>query len=82
MKCSNSFTYTFNVPFKTTVLFLFSRCLNVDLTELKVNANLGNSDVQSETCKIQPKIPFYLIVAGILNIVLLVMRMIFQVRKA
>ena len=41
--------------------------------------NLKESNVQSKTCKIEPKIPFYLIVAGILNLVLMAVRIIFQV---
>ena len=44
-----------------------------------MEVNLKESNVQSKTCKIEPKIPFYLIVAGILNIVLMVVRIIFQV---
>ena len=46
-----------------------------------MEVNLKESNVQSKTCKIEPKIPFYLIVAGILNIVLMVVRIIFQVSR-
>jgi len=53
-------------------------CLNVDLGEIDVSANIKDSKVSSDTCKIEPKIPFFLIVAGILNIALLVLRAIFQ----
>ena len=35
----------------------------------------------SSTCKAQTKIPFYLVVAGVLNIMLIAMRLIFQVSK-
>jgi len=38
---------------------------------------IGDQDIASK-CKAEPKIPFYLIVAGVLNIVLLVLRLIFQ----
>lgn len=56
-------------------------CINVELTDLEITANVKDSKVQSTTCTIEPKIPFYLIVAGILNIVLLVLRIVFQVGK-
>ena len=55
------------------------RCLNVDLGEIDVSANIKDSKVSSDTCRIEPKIPFFLIVAGILNIALLILRAIFQV---
>jgi len=38
---------------------------------------LSDEDFASK-CKAEPRIPFYLIVAGILNIVLLILRLIFQ----
>ena len=62
--------------FCTTFSF---RCLNVNLEEIDVSANVKDSNVTSDTCKIEPKIPFFLIVAGILNIALLILRAIFQV---
>ena len=53
----------------------------MDLNKIDLEVNLKESNVQSKTCKIEPKIPFYLIVAGILNIVLMVVRIIFQVSR-
>jgi len=53
-------------------------CVNVDLNKIDLEVNLKESNVQSKTCKIEPKIPFYLIVAGILNLVLMAVRIIFQ----
>jgi len=53
-------------------------CLNVNLGEIDVSANIKDSKVSSDTCRIEPKIPFFLIVAGILNIALLILRAIFQ----
>ena len=40
---------------------------------------MKDSSVRSDTCSIEPKIPFFLIVAGILNIALWILRIIFQV---
>jgi hypothetical protein len=53
-------------------------CINVDLEDIKVSANVKDSSVRSDTCSIEPKIPFFLIVAGILNIALWILRIIFQ----
>ena len=66
------------LPEVTKMIFI-TRCVNVDLNKIDLEVNLKESNVQSKTCKIEPKIPFYLIVAGILNIVLMVVRIIFQV---
>ena len=48
--------------------------INIDFE----NSTISDQDIASK-CKAEPKIPFYLIVAGVLNIVLLVLRLIFQV---
>merc|ERR1711997_547283 len=53
-------------------------CINIDFENTDIKANLSESDVTSATCPLQPHIPFYLLVAGILNIALLVLRIIFQ----
>ena len=60
-------------------MIFITRCVNVDLNKIDLEVNLKESNVQSKTCKIEPKIPFYLIVAGILNLVLMAVRIIFQV---
>jgi len=61
-----------------SVAMIIIGCVNVNLSDIEVTAKLDDSKVSSDTCKIEPKIPFYLIVAGILNISLLVLRIIFQ----
>lgn len=61
-----------------SIAMIIVGCVNVDLNKIDLEVNLKESNVQSKTCKIEPKIPFYLIVAGILNIVLMVVRIIFQ----
>ena len=43
------------------------------------NSNLDQQDISSSTCKAEPMIPFYLLVAGLLNIIIIVLRLIFQV---
>ena len=48
--------------------------LNIDVSE----SNFSEQDVSS-TCKVETRIPFYLVVAGILNIIIIVLRLIFQV---
>lgn len=47
--------------------------LNIDVSE----SNFSEQDVSS-TCKVETRIPFYLVVAGILNIIIIVLRLIFQ----
>jgi len=61
-----------------SIAMIIIGCLNVNLEEIDVSANVKDSNVTSDTCKIEPKIPFFLIVAGILNIALLILRAIFQ----
>ena len=49
--------------------------INIDFDQTEFT----DQDIIS-TCKAQTKIPFYLVVAGVLNIMLMVLRLIFQVR--
>merc|ERR1712244_8112 len=42
------------------------------------HSNLDQQDISSSTCKAEPMIPFYLLVAGLLNIIIIVLRLIFQ----
>jgi hypothetical protein len=61
-----------------SVAMIIIGCINVDLDDITVSANVKDSSVRSDTCSIEPKIPFFLIVAGILNIALWILRIIFQ----
>ena len=49
--------------------------INIDFDQTEFT----DHDIAS-TCVAQTKIPFYLVVAGVLNIMLMVLRLIFQVR--
>ena len=49
--------------------------INIDFDQTEFT----DHDIAS-TCRAQTKIPFYLVVAGVLNIMLMVLRLIFQVR--
>ena len=49
--------------------------INIDFDQTEFT----DQDIIS-TCKAQTKIPFYLVVAGVLNIMLMVLRLVFQVR--
>ena len=48
------------------------------------NIDVSSSDFSQQnvvsTCRVETRIPFYLVVAGIINIVLIILRLIFQVR--
>ena len=44
-----------------------------------INIDFSASQDFASTCKAEPKIPFYLLVAGVLNIIIIVLRLIFQV---
>lgn len=48
-----------------------------------INIDFDKSQVEKEnissTCTAEPKIPFYLLIAGVLNIVIIILRLIFQV---
>ena len=48
--------------------------INIDIE----NSNLKNVDVVS-TCKVEEKLPYYLLVAGAINIILIALRFVFQV---
>jgi len=47
-----------------------------------INIDFDKSQVEEEniisTCKAEPKIPFYLLIAGVINIVVIILRLIFQ----
>jgi len=43
-----------------------------------INIDFSASQDFASTCKAEPKIPFYLLVAGVLNIIIIVLRLIFQ----
>jgi len=47
--------------------------INIDIE----NSNLKNVDVVS-TCKVEEKLPYYLLVAGAINIILIALRFVFQ----
>ena len=51
-------------------------CINIDLDKVSDVSNPENLDT---TCNAEPKIPYYLVVGGILMIVLLVIRLFFKV---
>ena len=55
--------------------FFYFRCYYIDFD---ATSGADPDDVKSK-CTIQPQIPYYLLVAGILYIVLAVLRIIFQV---
>lgn len=62
-----------------SIAMIIIGCLNVDLKNIECDdANVSECEVQSDTCKIEPKIPFFLLVAGILFIALFVIRVILQ----
>lgn len=76
-KCAGISCGSFMV-FTISIAMVVIGCINVNLKEIDLSANLQDSKVSSEHCGIQPMIPFYLIVAGILNVALLVLRFVLE----
>ena len=53
-------------------------CIIVGAMNIDFSEEISAQNVQS-TCSIETRIPFYLIIAGVINIVLIVLRLVFQV---
>ena len=55
-------------------------CLNINTEDIQLS-NVAQPDQISSNCSVEPRIPYYLIVAGVLMLVLLILRLFFQVRR-
>lgn len=52
-------------------------CLNINTEDIQLS-NVAQPDQISSNCSVEPRIPYYLIVAGVLMLVLLILRLFFQ----
>lgn len=65
------------IVFGMSVAAIVIGCLNVDVTDIKVD-DVTNPDSIASSCKVEPKIPYYMVVAGILMLVLMILRLFLQ----
>merc|ERR1712038_185824 len=49
-------------------------CMNIDVTDIQVD-DVTNPNSIASSCKAEPKIPYYMVVAGILMIVMMIIRL-------
>jgi len=66
------------VVFGMSIAAIVIGCLNIDNLSSAADGDVTNPDAIVSACKVEPKIPYYMLVAGILILALLILRLFLQ----